>query len=64
MNNRLAMLSQKNFFYPLIYALFLIISFLPPITQKPYSPENTQQVIIELLMVAIKPFDSRRIDSD
>ena len=57
MNNRLAKLSQKNFFYPLIYALFLIISFLPPITQKPYSPENTQQVIIELLMVAIKPFE-------
>ena len=58
MNNRLAKLSQKNFFYPIIYALFLIISFLPPITQKPYSPENTQQVIIELLMVAIKPYEN------
>ena len=58
MNNCLAKLSQKKFFYPLIYALFLIISFLPPITQNPYSPENTQQVIIELLMVAIKPYEN------
>jgi len=57
MNNRLTKLSQKRLFYPLIFALFLIISFLPPITQQPYSPENTQQVIIELLKVAIKPYE-------
>jgi hypothetical protein len=38
--------------------IFFIISFLPPITQKPYSPENTQHVIIQLLIVAIKPYET------
>jgi len=57
MKTRLAELSQKKLFYPIIFFIFLVISFLPLITQKPYSPENTQQVIIELLMVAIKPYE-------
>jgi len=57
MSIRLAELSQKKLFYPIIFFIFLAISFLPPITQKPYSPEDTQQVIIELLMVAIKPYE-------
>ena len=46
----------KKLFYPIIFFIFLVISFFPLITQKPYSPENTQQVIIELLMVAIEPY--------
>ncbi len=56
MKNHLGELSQKKLFYPIIFFIFLVISFLPLITQKPYSPENTQQVIIELLMVAIEPY--------
>ena len=58
MKIRSAELSQKKIFYPIIFFVFLVISFLPPITQEPYSPENTQQVIIELLMVAIKPYEA------
>jgi len=58
MKIRLAKLSQKKMFYPTIFFIFLIFSFLPPITQEPYSPENTQQVIIQLLMVAIKPYEA------
>ena len=57
MKTRLADLSQNKMFYPIIFFIFLVISFLPPITQKPYPPEDTQQVIIDLLMVAIKPFE-------
>ena len=58
MKTRLADLSQKKLFYPSIFFIFLVISFLPPLTQKPYSPEDTQQVIVELLMVAIKPYEA------
>lgn len=58
MNDLFAKLSQKRFFYLIIFTVFLIISFIPPITQKPYSPENTQRVIIELLKVAIKPYEN------
>jgi len=58
MKIRLDELSHKKLFYPIIFLIFFGISFLPPITQKPYSPENTQQVIIELLMVALKPYES------
>ncbi len=58
MKIHLAELSQKKLFYPIIFFISLVISFLPPITQKPYSPENTQQVIIQLLMVAIKPYEA------
>jgi len=57
MNNLFAKLSQKKFFYPITFAIFMIISFLPPVTEKPSSPENTQQVIIELLKVAIYPYE-------
>ena len=57
MKIHLAELSQKKLFYPIIFFISLVISFLAPITQKPYSPENTQQVIIQLLMVAIKPYE-------
>ena len=58
MKIHLAELSQKRLFYPIIFFLFLVISFLPPITQKPYSPEDTQQVIIQLLMITIKPYET------
>jgi len=54
----LAELSKKKLFYPIIFFIFLIISFLPLITQEPYSPENTQEVIIQLLMVAIQPYEA------
>ncbi len=47
---------SKKYFYPIIFAIFTVFSFLPPITQKPFAPEDTQLVIIELLKVALKPF--------
>ena len=58
MDNRLDELSQKKLFYPIVFFAFFLISFLPLITQKSYSPENTQQVIIELLKVSIKPYQA------
>lgn len=47
---------QKKWFYPLIYGLIIAINFFPSITEKPYLPQDTQDVIINLLMVAVEPY--------
>ena len=49
-------LTERKWFYPFIYLLFLIISFLPLYTEKAYAYENTQDVIINLLMVVLIPY--------
>lgn len=46
----------QKWLYPLIYIFFIIISVLPLYTQKPYTPQQTQDVIIKLLMVATIPY--------
>jgi hypothetical protein len=51
-------LTCRRWFYPVIFVLLLIISMLPPITQVPYDPGNTQDVIISILMVSILPYRS------
>jgi hypothetical protein len=51
-------LSSRKWFYPLVYALLILISVLPPITQVPYDPRNTQDVIMNILMSSILPYQS------
>jgi hypothetical protein len=50
--------TQRKWFYPLIYAILVVISMLPPITEIPYDPRHTQDVIMAILMVAIIPYQS------
>jgi hypothetical protein len=38
--------------------LLLIISMLPPITEIPYDPRDTQDVIVNILMVSINPYQA------
>jgi hypothetical protein len=47
--------NRKNI---LIYVLLFLINMLPLITGKPYRPQDTQDVIINLLMVSIAPYQA------
>jgi len=42
-------LTQRKWFYILVYLLFVVIAFLPLYTEHPYDPRDTQQVIFEIL---------------
>jgi hypothetical protein len=53
---KLEKLTERKWFYPLVYVLLLIISMLPLITEIPYDPRDTQDVIINILMVSINPY--------
>ena len=47
---------KHKWLYPVLYAAFFIISMLPLYTEKPYAPQETQDVIINLLMVVTTPY--------
>jgi hypothetical protein len=47
---------RQKWLYPVIYLLFVIINFLPPYAEKPYAPQDTQDVILNLLMVSVDPY--------
>jgi hypothetical protein len=47
---------QHRWFYPVVYAALLLISMVPLYSEKPYLPQETQEVIISLLMVAGAPY--------
>jgi len=47
---------KRKWLYPVLYTAFFIISMLPLYTEKPYNPQETQDVIIKLLMVATDPY--------
>lgn len=47
---------QKNWKYAIIYASLFLVNLLPLVTEKPYQPQDTQDVIVNLLMVAIEPY--------
>lgn len=49
---------RRRWLYPVIYVLFVVISMLPPYAQKPYGYQDTQDVIINLLMVAVEPYEA------
>jgi hypothetical protein len=46
----------RKWLYPVLYIAFIIISMLPLYTEKQYAPQDTQDVIIKLLMVVTTPF--------
>ena len=48
---------RLKWLYPAVYLLFVIINFLPLYAQKPYAPQDTQDVILNLLMVSIAPYE-------
>ncbi len=43
-------LTSRKWFYPLIYGLLVIVSFLPPITEVPYDPRNTPVFLFLLIL--------------
>lgn len=47
---------KRKWLYPAVYLLFTIITFLPLYTEIPYESQNTQDVILNLLMVSIAPY--------
>ena len=49
---------KRRWLYPVIYALFVIISMLPVYSQKPHTYEDSQDVIISLLRVAVTPYEA------
>lgn len=51
-------LTARKWFYPLVYLGLVIVSMLPPITEIPYDPRNTQEVILDILMVSIIPYQA------
>lgn len=50
--------SIRKWFYPLVYIGLIVISILPPITDTPYDPRDTQEVIQQILMVSITPYQA------
>jgi hypothetical protein len=54
----LGKLTQRRWFYLVVFVLLVIISMLPPITQHPYDPRNTQEVIMDILRVSTIPYQS------
>jgi hypothetical protein len=51
-------IKRFNWKYTLVYALLFLVNILPLITEKPYQPQDTQDVIINLLMVSILPYQA------
>jgi hypothetical protein len=44
--------------YTLVYGFLFLVNVLPLITEKPYQPQDTQDVIINLLVVSIVPYQA------
>lgn len=51
-------IADRRWLYPVIYAALVVISMLPPITALAYDPRHTQDVIRQILMVAITPYQA------
>ena len=49
---------RPKWFYPLIYLGIILINFIPSYAELPYAPQDAQDVIINLLMVAIQPYQA------
>ena len=47
---------KRKWLYPAIYALFVIINAIPPYAEKPFAPQDTQDVILNLLMISTEPY--------
>ena len=51
-------LTERKWFYPLVYFLLIVISMWPPYTEVAYDPRNTQDVILNILMVSTLPYQA------
>lgn len=49
-------LSERKWFYPLVYFFLLFLSFLPLYTEIAYDPRDTQKVIFEILQVSTRSY--------
>ncbi len=49
-------LTERKWFYPLVYFLLVCIAFLPLQTEKPYAYADTRWVIDEILRTATQPY--------
>ena len=49
-------LTSRKWFYPAVYGLLILLCMLPLITEVPYDPRDTQDVIMHILMVSILPY--------
>ena len=47
---------QPKWLYPLVYGVLIVVNLLPSYAEKPYLPQETQDVILNLLMVAVAPY--------
>jgi len=47
---------QPKWLYPVIYVAIILINIIPSYSEVPYPPQDAQDVIINLLMVAIEPY--------
>jgi hypothetical protein len=49
-------LTERKWFYPVVYFLLIVLSMWPPYTEVAYDPRNTQDVILNILMVSTMPY--------
>ena len=47
---------ERKWLYPVIYVLFFLINAIPLYAEKPFAPQDTQDVIVNLLMVCVNPY--------
>lgn len=47
---------EPRWLYPVVYLLFVVISFLPPYTEQPYTNRDIQDLIISVLIASTKPY--------
>jgi hypothetical protein len=50
--------TSRKWFYPAIFGALILLSMLPPITDVAYDPRDTQDVIVQILMVSLLPYRS------
>jgi hypothetical protein len=48
--------TRPKWLYPLLYGVVVAVNLLPPYSERPYLPQETQDVILNLLMVSIAPY--------
>ncbi len=51
-------LTQRKWFYPLVYGALIVLSMLPPITQGPYDSRHTPDVILSILTASLTPYQA------
>ena len=49
---------ERKWLYPTVYVLLVLISMLPVYAEKPFAPQDTQDVILNLLMGSVDPYEA------